>query len=412
MEPETLRAGFDIKDMNESPVLNGIFNWISEYPQREVLMGLLRNLCPVMRWGRWSAVCRNSHVREVLDHAPDFPVDWGDKMTLISGPAHKNFVLGMSDDREYRQSYRQLSSAFPRDDMQNFVAPMAAQLAQRIVERTNRLDAVRHLMWAVPAQLCEDYYGLHVPDKQLLAEWSIVLSGYLFGPAKNPSAKATQLALKAAAGLRQVILDSISATRAGHVVGKVLQRLLAAGLSDGEVVAHMLGMVTGFVPTNLLAAGNILETLLRNPSFMSQTRDAALSNDDDLLWRCLKEALRFRYINLGSFRGTTADGYTLAGQEKPLPGNGRVWVLTQSAMFDGRDVAHPRRFDPHRATEEYLTFGYGQHWCLGAHIAQAQITQTFKPLLRQPGLRRASGKAGRMHRIQTFPANLIVEYGS
>ena len=52
------------------------------------------------------------------------------------------------------------------------------------------------------------------------------------------------------------------------------------------------------------------------------------------------------------------------------------------------------------------TTGSGMHWCIGRYIAEAQITQTFKPLLQQPGLRRARGKAGRMRRHSLFPAHL------
>ena len=57
-----------------------------------------------------------------------------------------------------------------------------------------------------------------------------------------------------------------------------------------------------------------------------------------------------------------------------------------------------------------MVFGYGQHWCLGAYIAIAQITQTFKALLLKPGLRRAPGDAGKLRTITVYPAHLTVEF--
>jgi hypothetical protein len=73
-------------------------------------------------------------------------------------------------------------------------------------------------------------------------------------------------------------------------------------LDDEQIHAQMLGMVLGFIPTNVLAGGNILQTLLLRPDFLKRTSNAARAGDDDLLWRCLREALRFRHINLGPWR--------------------------------------------------------------------------------------------------------------
>lgn len=409
---EDLRAGFDIRNMPGQGFSAALVNWFSAYRIRECLLPILRCICPIVHTKGWAIVSRNEHVREVLAHHRDFPVPWGWKMELASGPAHKNFILGMADGSEYRRSYRELTQVFSREDIPH-LERMAARISEDIVSSGNRLDAVRQLMWAVPAQMCKDYYGLHIPDRELLTEWSIALSDFMFGPPVKPDDTAMQFTMQAAAGLRGLIQNSIGATRRGHRIGRILPRMVDAGLSDADIVTHLLGMVTGFVPTNLLAGGNILDTLLQYPKFMRQTRDAALCDDDDLLWRCLQETLRFRYINVSVFRTTAPDGYTFtAGVSKPttLPGGTRVCVLTQSAMFDGRQIAHPRRFDPNRPAEDFLTFGYGQHWCLGTFVAKAQLTQMFKVLLRRRDLRRAPGKPGRMTRIATFPSHLVVAY--
>jgi hypothetical protein len=58
-----------------------------------------------------------------------------------------------------------------------------------------------------------------------------------------------------------------------------------------------------------------------------------------------------------------------------------------------------------------MLFGYGLHWCTGAFIAAAQITQTMKALLVQPNLRPAKGDAGAMQNLGPFPQHLTVEFG-
>jgi cytochrome P450 len=173
-------------------------------------------------------------------------------------------------------------------------------------------------------------------------------------------------------------------------------------------------MVLGFIPTNVLAGGNMLETLLRRPEFLKRTRAAALAGDDDLLWRCLRETLRFRHINLGPWR-ICPNGYTF-GEGGPcpikIPPGYKVLAIFQSAMFDSRRVERPHSFDPDRRDEDYLVFGVGQHWCLGAYIATAQLTQTFKLLLTKGNLQAADGTAGRMKRFNIFPLHLNVRLGT
>jgi cytochrome P450 len=184
-------------------------------------------------------------------------------------------------------------------------------------------------------------------------------------------------------------------------------------LTDAVIQAHVFGMVIGLVPTNLIAGGNMLDTLLRFPAFMERTRAAALAGDDDLLWRCLQEALRFQHVNPGTWRKCTDRAQTIAAgtaREKTIPAGATLLVSVQSAMFDPRCIERPKKFNPDRRSEDYLVFGYGQHWCIGAYIAMAQITQTFKALLKKKHLRRAKGAAGRLQRIGAYPMHLTLEF--
>jgi cytochrome P450 len=170
-------------------------------------------------------------------------------------------------------------------------------------------------------------------------------------------------------------------------------------------------MLAGFVPTNTLASGHMLEMLLRRKDVKACAEQAVRDNDDGLLWRCLYEALRFKPINLGPFRECVS-GYTIAegsSRAKRIPPGTRVLASTQSAMFDERGVVDPRKFDPERPGHESMVFGYGLHWCIGAFLAKAQITQTFKPLLKR-GVRRAPRPDGRLQTIGLMPAHLTVEF--
>lgn len=407
---------FDVRKLRK-PVFDALLHHFFNYRLRECWMPIYRCCRPIGRLPLVDAiwVFRDEHVREVLAHDREFPVPFAARMMEIAGG--RNFVLGMEDGPEYRRNYAQLAKAFQRDDVPTHVVPAAARASQAVLRGRSRLDAVRDLIWAVPAQLCEDYFGIEVPDRLLLADWTVAMSTYVFDIGDTPSPLKRDLAMTAAGGFRDLIRIAIRNTRRGAGKGVVLQRLIEMQNNDRQLTndvleAHLFGMVTGLIPTNLLAGGNILDTLLSRTDFLKRTQNAARVGDAEL-WRHLRETLRFRHINPGPLRTCGPAGYTLADgtpHARYISPGTKVLASTQSAMFDGRKVKRPRRFNPDRPADDFLIFGYGQHWCLGAYIAIAQLTQTFKALLLKKNLRRATGAAGKLQRVSIFPANLTVEY--
>jgi cytochrome P450 len=409
---------FDARDLApESGWKSRLLGAVLDEPQW--LFALLRLLWPIpySRRLNWAAATRYDDVREVLAQDRVFAVPFGDKvMELNGGP---NFLLGMEDGAEYRRYEAQVMRAFRREDVATRVAPLAARFAREIVARSfGRLDAVEGLVTLVPTLICEAYFGVAVPDKREFGQWTIAMSTFLFGdPTDKPAYR--RAALAAGARVRPLVDAAIAAAKeAPDGADTVTARLVAMqaegaeGLSDAVIGAFLIGMITGFVPTNTMAAGHMLEMLLRRPEFMAAAREAALADDDERLKRCLFEAMRFKPLNPGPFRVCREDFTIAAGtpRARRIPAGTKLLAGTQSAMFDARRVAAPRRFDPDRPRHDYMLFGQGLHWCVGAFIAEAQITQTLKPLLRRPGLRRAAGEDGRLARLGPFPAHLFVEF--
>jgi cytochrome P450 len=392
-----------------------LFGWFPEWIQRHpaLVWGTLNRLLRTPRVFAWSFVLRMDDVREVLNHDAEFPVMWGERMKRNTD--NLNFVLGMPRDDAYRKRYKELAQAFPLEDVAPRVARQAAREAEQIVSASGgQLDGVRDLVTEVPSRLCRTYYGLDVQDTRIFAQCTLAVSSFTFGPGKDKAIEA--LAVPAARYLTETIDRSIAAA---HAAGKVdpsapvIGRMIAAGLPDREIHAHLFGMVLGFIPTDVLAGGNMLEVLLRHPPFLEQARAAARADDDELLWKCLREALRFRHINLGAWRGIPEDYRLCGGAGGSLIRGGarrRVLAVIPSAMFDARRVKRPSVFDPHRPEEDYMIFGVGQHWCLGAYIAKAQITQTFKPLLKRDGLC-ADDRRVRTQRFNgLFPLHLRIHF--
>ena len=419
-------SGFNPNDLQSSGFVSALAGHLVANPQW--LLALFRRFWPIPRFRNWAMVTRYDDVREVLGQDQIFQVPFGDKVKALNdGP---NFLLGMQDCPDYRRYRLQVMQAFRAEDIASVVTPQAARFATDIVAKANgRLDAVQDLITLVPTLISENYYGVPVPDKVPFGQWTIAMSTFMFGdPTDNP--KYRRCALAAGECVRPVIDRAIATARTalgqpdrdrsqpGGGSDTVLARLIAMqqagaeGLTDSVVRAYLIGMITGFVPTNTMAAGHMLEMLLRRPDFMAQTRAAALAGDDALLKRCLFEAMRFRPLNPGPFR-ICAQDYTIAkgtSRAKTIKAGTKFLAGTQSAMFDERHVTAPYDFNPERPPADYMLFGYGLHWCIGASIAEAQITQTLKALLIKNNLRRAPGKAGQLQLLGPFPAHLEVEF--
>jgi cytochrome P450 len=411
------RRRFNIEDMQPRVPFWAILKWLIEQPQW--WMGLLRRFWPIPYFPcfRWAMVTRFEHVREVLAKDHVFQVPFASRMMeLMPGPL---FVLAMQDGDDYQLQRRQLMETFRLEDIPQTIVPRSAALAEQILtECAGRIDAIEGLLTRVPTLLCREYYGVDFTDAKLFADWLTAISSYLFAPPSDKPDPHADMAHEAADGVRTVIDQAIRDAKKAPAGGATIvarlvqmQRQGDGAPSDEMIRAELLGMLAGFVPTNTIASGNMLEMLLRREDFKRHAEEAARADDDGRLWRCLYETLRFRPINLGPFR-QCAEDYTIAegsSAAKRIRAGTRLLVSTQSAMFDERGVVEPKKFDPNRRSHESMVFGYGLHWCIGAFLASAQITQTFKPLLKR-GIRRAQGPEGRLRTIGLMPAHLTVEF--
>jgi len=405
---------FNAADLNSVGWSAKLFQPFLENPQW--LLAFFRWVWPVPTFRNWALITRYDDVRDALAQQQVFTVPFGPKMEELNGGP--NFMLGMQDGPDYRRQRGFVMRVFKLDDIATTIRPLSAELSRAAISKAKgRLDAVEDLITRIPTELCERYYGVPIANKSDFALWMIAMSAHTFDPGTN---EAWARAARAAAENARAVVDAaIKQARAANprpdtILGRLvaLEREPGGGPDDLEIRSILLGMITGFVPTNTMAAGHMLEMLLRRPDFMAQARDAALNNDDDLLTRCLLEALRFMPLNLGPFRTCNEDYVVAEGTSRAtkLRRNMNVLVSTQSAMFDCNSVKAPRRFDPDRPAHDYMLFGGGLHWCVGALVANAQITQMFKALLTRSHVRRAAGRDGTLTRIGPFPAHLFVQF--
>jgi cytochrome P450 len=116
-----------------------------------------------------------------------------------------------------------------------------------------------------------------------------------------------------------------------------------------------------------------LLTLLQHPAELARLRA-----DPSLLDSAVEEMLRY-WPPVMHFRRTATRDLTLGGRR--VRAGEKVVVYHASANRDPDVFPDPDRFDLTRTPNDHVSFGFGPHFCLGAHLARAQFRAVFKELL-------------------------------
>lgn len=144
-------------------------------------------------------------------------------------------------------------------------------------------------------------------------------------------------------------------------------------LTDLELVANAVLLVTaGFETTMGLLTLAVL-TLLRHPAQLAMLRD-----NPDLAGQAVEEVLRFEPAALSTTRHTPVD-LEVAGTIIPADSNILFSVL--AANRDPARYDRPDDFDITRTDVRPLTFGGGAHVCIGAALARMETEVVLRAMV-------------------------------
>jgi cytochrome P450 len=387
-------------------------------------LALLRRFRPVLPVGPITLVTRADDVVGVLTDQQTFRVTpYARTMLDLAGP----FALGL-DGADHTTARQRLEAVLAPIDLAALRA-WADETAERLVTercRDGRLDVVADLAERLPARFAAEYLGVPGPDENTLIGWSKTVFEGIFSNLSGQRSLATEAEV-AAAALRAHVDKLVAQARSDAGAGgtTVLHRLVEqeradvragvradvrADLRDPAIRTNLIGLVVGAVPPVSEATARAVDHLLGSGGAFGGARSAAVRGDHEMLWRYVREALRFAPQSPGLVR----EAATPAALGQP-PRRGStvddgdiVMASTASAMHDPELVEGPGRFRADRADDAYLHFGTGPHRCLGEHLAPVLITAAAAALFRRRGLRRVPGRLGRLTVEGRWPAHLTV----
>jgi len=151
-------------------------------------------------------------------------------------------------------------------------------------------------------------------------------------------------------------------------------------LSDVEILAFCRTLLVAGNETTTNLVARMIFTLLDHPDEF-----AKLKADLSLLPNAIEETLRYAGVVPALPRLTTED--TEIGGVK-IPARQLVLPFFMAANRDPRRFPDPDRFDITRKTNGHLAFGFGIHFCLGAHLARLETRIAMEAVIRRlPNLR-------------------------
>jgi cytochrome P450 len=142
-------------------------------------------------------------------------------------------------------------------------------------------------------------------------------------------------------------------------------------LSDDEIVSLSASVISGGTDTTESQLAHGLRLFADHPDQWDR-----LGDDPALAEQATQEVLRFEPITPFTARIVREE---LEVEGIVFPAGTVVFVCAATANRDPLTFADPGRFDilAERSGAQLLSFGFGEHFCAGAHLARAELTEAL-----------------------------------
>ncbi|MEU5535152.1 cytochrome P450 [Streptomyces sp. NPDC020362] len=174
-----------------------------------------------------------------------------------------------------------------------------------------------------------------------------------------------------------LFISELAAARDGALGDDVVSLLIeeTAGdrrLTREEVVLNVYSIIIGGLETTRLAMLGGVHAFAHHPQLWKALRAGEIRTDT-----AVEEILRWTTPTLHSGRRATDD---LLLHGRLIEAGDMVTLWNASANRDEAAFDEPDRFLPDRDPNKHLTFAHGPHFCLGSHLAKAEIAAMLEAL--------------------------------
>ncbi|HEY7440255.1 MAG TPA: cytochrome P450 [Acidimicrobiia bacterium] len=372
------------------------------YPHE--LWTLLRSEAPVARFEPpgfepfW-AVTKHSHIQQVATQPELFSSAHGITLARTGAPTmHPPEMVVMLDPPRHAKFRRIANGRFTpravraeRASVEEIAVDILDEAATdgAHVER----DVVEDIAAPLPLGVIAWILGVPRDDWGLLYEWTNAVIGSNDPEFRRPGETPGRTMQRARGALHTYFQELIAQRRAepaGDLVSELLEgRVDGAPLTEEQLVAYCELLVEAGNETTRNAISGGLLAFCEHPGEW-----ARLQAQPELLTDAVEEILRWVSPISHFTRVATAD-CELAGVR--ISAGDQLALYFASANRDEDVFDDPFSFRIDRRPNPHMAFGFGEHFCMGAHLARVELETIFRHLLERLDRFEQSGPVERLN---------------
>jgi cholest-4-en-3-one 26-monooxygenase len=299
-------------------------------------------------------------------------------------PMLRQIMLNMDPPRH--RIYRAIiNKAFtPRmvTNMEARVDKMIEQIINRVCEK-GQCDFVDDLAAPLPMQVICEMVGVPEEDRRGIYQLGNKMVGFddpelnPDGTWEKPQADSELTSASAnmflyAAKLKEMFQDSNEDNLATALLNAEVD---GQKLTDMEFNSFFLILAIAGNETTRTVTSNGMIQLIRHPDQRQR-----LLNDPSLLNTAIEEILRFEPA-VSCFRRTAMKDVEI--RDTRIAAGDKIMLWYPAANRDEEVFDDPDKFDLGRNPNDHLSFGIGEHFCLGSNLARMELRKIFAALMKR-----------------------------
>jgi cytochrome P450 len=241
------------------------------------------------------------------------------------------------------------------------------------IRDAGRCDFIADFAGRLPMDVISELVGVPEADRAQLRTWADLVVHREEGVKGIPPAT-VQSALSLVQYFQKMLAARRSTSGDDLTAALIEAEIDGDRLTDEEIVGFLFLMIIAGNETTTKLLGNALYWLEKNPDQRRLVRA-----DPALIPAWAEETLRYDNSSQALARLALEDVELPDGK---IQAGEKVVLLIGSANRDERVFPEPDRFDIERDTSASLSFGQGNHFCLGASLARMEARVALEEVLR------------------------------
>ena len=297
---------------------------------------------------------------------------------LFSSRANANgtgLVMGRTilemDAKEHSRHRGIIAPAFVPKALQGDLPRVVDSLVHELIDplaAAGRADLVSQFAFQLPIRVIAHVIGIPIEEYATFHHWGLDIIGFVDDPPKGFEAAREMVEF-----LRPLLEQRRAEPRDDLMSRLVHAEVDGERLTDEEIFCFLRLLLPAGAETTYRLIGTTLFALLTEPAHLAAVRD-----DRRLIDAAIEEALRWEAPVQYAIREPTA-ATSLSNVD--LASGAQVLVALGSANRDEEQFADPGSFVLERRPEDHMGFGFGRHFCVGAHLARLEARTAIAAVL-------------------------------